>query len=148
MFDDIGDTESPNLTTTNVIMDECNNVLKNANQQDYGSSDHVHLLPTGKARRRAESSHSGDDSIPTFSQLLDGGSVYTRPSLFSLISIPGEVEDNTGSNAVVICNSYNMGARDLTDKYAQIPRVGGWRAYISGKSRALTLQVQCITSGT
>ena len=128
MFDDIGDTESPNLITTNVMADECNDVLEKANQQDYGSSDHVHLLPTGKARRRAESSHSEDDPIPTFSQLLDEGSVYTRPSLFSLTSIPGEVEDNTGSNVVAICNSYNMGARDLLDKYAQIPRAAGLRA--------------------
>ena len=128
MFDDIGDTETPNLITTNVMVDECNDVLEKENQQDYGSSDHVHLLPTGKARRHAESSHSEDDSIPTFSQLLDEGSVYTRPSLFSLIPIPGEVEDNTGSNVVAICNSCNMGTRDLPDKYAQIPRAAGLRA--------------------
>ena len=43
----------------------------------------------------------------------------------------------------IICNSCNMGARDLPDMYAR-----GLRAYISGESRAPMLQVLCITFGT
>ena len=44
---------------------------------------------------------------------------------------------------VCICNSCNMGTRDLPDMYAR-----GLRAYISGKSRVHMLQVICNTSGT
>ena len=40
-------------------------------------------------------------------------------------------------------NSCNMDMRDLTDMYACSPR-----AYISGKSQAIMLQVICITCGT
>ena len=42
-----------------------------------------------------------------------------------------------------LCNSCNMGMRDLPDMYARGPR-----AYISGKSRVHMLQVICNTSGT
>ena len=47
-----------------------------------------------------------------------------------------------------MCNSNNMGMRDLPDMYAQSPRAGGLRAYILGKSRVHMLQVMCNTSGT
>ena len=40
-----------------------------------------------------------------------------------------------------LCNSCNMGARDLPDMYARGPQARGMRAYISGKSRAHMLQV-------
>ena len=40
-----------------------------------------------------------------------------------------------------LCNSCNMGTRDLPDMYAQGPR-----AYISGKSQEHMLQVIFITS--
>ena len=102
LFDDMEDTEIPNVTTTNVVMDECSDIIEAANQQHFGSSDHIHLLPMGKARRHSELSNSEDDPVPTFSQLLDGGSVYTRPSLFSLISMPGEVKNNRRLNVVCI----------------------------------------------
>ena len=102
LFDDIEDIELPNLTTTNVVMDGCSDITEAANQQHFGSSDHIHLLPMGKRRRNLESSNSEDDPVPAFSQLLDEGSVYTRPSLFSLITIPGEVENNTKFNVVCI----------------------------------------------
>ena len=102
LFDDIEDIEIPNVTTTNVVTDECSDIIEAANQQGFGSSDHIHLLPMGKTRRHLESSNSENDPVPTFSQLLDGGSVYTRPSLFSLISMPGEVENNARFNVVCI----------------------------------------------
>ena len=43
---------------------------------------------------------------------------------------------------VCVCNSCNIGTRDLPDMYAR-----GLRAYISGKSRVHMLQVICNTSG-
>ena len=47
-----------------------------------------------------------------------------------------------------VCNSCNMGTRDLPDMYARGPQARGLRAYISGKSRVHMLQVICNTSGT
>ena len=49
-----------------------------------------------------------------------------------------------------LCNSCNMGMRDLPDMYARSPRgsgihaARGLRTYISGKSRMAMLQLLCI----
>ena len=53
-----------------------------------------------------------------------------------------------GRQGQIVCNSCNMGTRDLPDMYARGPQARGLRAYISGKSRVHMLQVICNTSGT
>ena len=59
--------------------------------EDIKSPDHVHLLPPiEKARRRVRLKASESNVDPNFDPVLDEGSVYTTPSLFSLISIPDE----------------------------------------------------------
>ena len=88
LFDDIeGSCKSPDLADPNVeIEDE-----EEADPQDIKSPDHVHLLPPiEKARRRVKLKASESNADPTFDPLFDEGSVYTTPSLFSLISIPDE----------------------------------------------------------
>ena len=40
------------------------------------------------------SSHSGNITDSTFNGVLDRGSIYTTPSMFSLISMPSDFEDN------------------------------------------------------
>ena len=88
LFDDIeGSSKSPDLADPNVeIEDE-----EEADPQDIKSPDHIHLLPPiEKARRRVKLKASESNADPTFDPLFDEGSVYTTPSLFSLISIPDE----------------------------------------------------------
>ena len=75
-------------------MEECDDV-KEVEQQDIKSPDHIHLLPVEKgARRRVRLGHSESDTDPTVNLMLEGGSIYTAPSMFSLISLPNEFEDN------------------------------------------------------
>ena len=47
-----------------------------------------------------------------------------------------------------LCNSCNMGMRDLSDMYSLITQSCSLRAYISGKSKVPMVQVICIISGT
>ena len=54
----------------------------------------MHLISTEKTRRRVRSEN---DPLP---QICDGGSVYTTPSMLSLISMPNKLEDNARINIV------------------------------------------------
>ena len=97
LFDDIEDSiKSPDLVPPDIVMErEFDNEEEGADQQDIKSPDHIHLLPIEKeARRRVRSGHSESDADRTLNLMLEGGSVYTEPSMFSLISQPNECEDN------------------------------------------------------
>ena len=84
--------KSPNLMKPNIVIEECDDV-KEEDERDIKSPDHIHLLPIEKARRRVGLRHSQNDDY-NFNTVFGEGSVYTSPSLFSLISIPEKDEDN------------------------------------------------------
>ena len=110
MFDDIEEDSGglPDLITTDVVIEECNDVVEEeADQEHVKKSDDIHLIPVQKTRRRVRSRHSEDDSGPNFNQVCGEGSIYTTPSMFSLISIPNKFEDNTRINMVGV-SSFNL----------------------------------------
>ena len=95
LFDDIEDSiKSPDLGPPDIAIEECDDEEEGADQQDMKSPDHIHLLPIEKARRRARSRNSESNTDSNFDPVLDEGSIYTTPSLFSLISIPDKSGDN------------------------------------------------------
>ena len=83
--------KSPDLVEPNIVIEECDDVEED--KQDIKSPDHIHLLPIEKARRRVRLRHSQSDDY-NFDPVFGEGSVYTSPSLFSLVSIPDKDEDN------------------------------------------------------
>ena len=93
LFDDIEDNsmKSPNLVQPNIVAEECSNEIEK-NEQDIKNPDHIHLLPIEKARRRVRLRHSQSNDY-NFDTVFGEGSVYTSPSLFSLVSIPEKDED-------------------------------------------------------
>ena len=78
-------------------MEECRDTVEETDQQSIKSSNDIHLIPTQKTRQRVRSEN---DHVPAFNQICDGGSVYTTPSMLSLISIPITLDDNTRTNIV------------------------------------------------
>jgi len=104
LFDDVEDSssKSPDLLQPDIVIEECNDVVEEggADQENIKSPDHVYLLPTEKARRRVRLRHSESNADPTFDSALDGGSIYTAPSLYSLVSMPNEFEENKMINVV------------------------------------------------
>ena len=93
LFDDIEDSiKSPNLVPPDIVTEEFDDVVEEADQQDIKSPDHIHLLPIEKARRRVRLRHSESDAGYNFDPVFGEGSVYTSPSLFSLVSIPDELD--------------------------------------------------------
>lgn len=96
LFDDIKDTGSlQDFITTDVVIEECNDVVEEAYQQDIISADDI------PKERTIRSRHSENDPSPTFE---DEGSMYTTPSMLSLISIPDQFEDIKRIN--VVCNCW------------------------------------------
>ena len=92
LFDDVEDNsiESPVLVRPDIVIEESVDVEEEeTDTQDIKSPDHIHLLLIEKARRRVRLRHSESDVDPTG---LEGGSIYTAPSMFSLISLPSEQE--------------------------------------------------------
>lgn len=94
LFDDIEEDsmKSPNLVQPHIVAEECNDEIE-SDEQDIKSPDHIHLLPIEKARRRVRLRHSESNDY-NFDPVFGEGSVYTSPSLFSLVSIPEKDEDN------------------------------------------------------
>ena len=103
LFDDIEDSrKSPDLTPPDI--QEFDDVVEEeVDQQDIKSPGHIHLLPIEKARRRVRSKHSESNADSNFDPVLDEGSIYTTPSLFSLISIP-DAFDKNNDNKVAKCH--------------------------------------------
>ena len=101
LFDDMEDAKRlPDFVTTDTVIEEHNNVVEEANQQAIESSDDINLIPIQKIRKHVRLRHSENDPSITFNQMLDGASMHTTPSMFSLISMPNEIEDDTRINAV------------------------------------------------
>ena len=86
--------KSPNLVEPNIVIED-DNVEEEEDKHDIGikSPDHIHLLPIEKTRRRVRLKDSESNVDPNFDPVLDEGSIYTTPSLFSLISIPDKDDD-------------------------------------------------------
>ena len=104
LFDDIeGSSKSPDLMQPDIVVEECDVVVEEAdNQQDLKSPDHIQLLPIEKARRRVRSKHSESNADPNFDPTLDEPSIYTTPSMFSLVSMPEDFDIND-KNKVYMC---------------------------------------------
>ena len=93
LFDDIEDgIKSPDLVPPDIVIKEFDDVEEEADQQEVKSPDHIHLLPIEKARRRVRLRQSESDAGYNFDPVFGEGSVYTSPSLFSLVSIPDELD--------------------------------------------------------
>ena len=95
LFDDIEDNE---LKSTDVIIEESYDAIEESSQRDTKSLDHIQLLPMEKTRF-VTLPHSENDTS-TFNEALDTGSLYTTPSMFSLISMPTDFEYNMKTNMV------------------------------------------------
>ena len=95
LFDDIEDCgKSPDLVQPDIVIEECDDVVEEAdNQEDIKSPDHIQLLPIEKARKRTRSKHSESNADPNFNPAFDDASIFTTPSLFSLISIPDKNDE-------------------------------------------------------
>lgn len=95
--------KSPDLVQPTIVIEECDDIVEEVNQQDIKSPEHTHLLPIDKARRRVRSKYSESTGDLTFNPVSDGGSIYTAPSMFSLISMPIELEYSKGNYNTVTC---------------------------------------------
>ena len=102
LFDDIEEDslKSPTLVQPDIIIEESEDVEED--KENIKSPDHINLLPIEKTRRRVRLKDSESNVDPNFDPLLDEGSIYTTPSLFSLISIPDkEDKDKVASKLYV-----------------------------------------------
>ena len=97
LFDDTANVEPPNLPSTDIAVEGCEDDLEESYEQNIRSSYHKHLLPTQKTTKQVRSRHAGNDHGSTFDQM----SIYTTPSMLSLISMPNDPEANMGVNAVI-----------------------------------------------
>ena len=97
--------KSPNLVEPNIVIED-DNVEEEEDKQDISikSPDHIHLLPIEKARRRVRLKNSQSDDY-SFGPVLGEGSVYTSPSLFSLISIPDKTSKNEVYSELIAVSS-------------------------------------------
>ena len=107
LFDDIEDCkESPDVVLPDIVVEECDDVVEEADQQDIKSPDHIHLLPIEKARRRVRSRHSESSNGPNFDQnfdpLSEEVSLCTAPSLFSLVSTHDNLDSIRGTKKVML----------------------------------------------
>ena len=93
LFDDIeGSMKSPDLVEADIAIEEYDDAVEESYQRDIKSPDHIHLLPIEKARRRVRLRNSESDTGYNFDPVFGEGSIYTSPSLFSLVSIPDELD--------------------------------------------------------
>ena len=106
LFDDIEDCGTPDLVQPDIVIEECDDVVEETDdQQDIKSPDHIQLLPMDNTRRRIKLRNSESDTDPIFNPVLDVGSVCTTPSMISLISLPNISEDKTGkkNGVIIVC---------------------------------------------
>ena len=106
LFDDIEDSiKSPDLVSPDIVIEESDDVVEEADRQDIKSPDHIHLLPIEKeARRRVRLRYSESDAGYNFDPVFGEGSIYTSPSLFSLVSIPDEFSKNKAREKLGLSN--------------------------------------------
>ena len=105
LFDDIEDSiKSPDLLPPDIVIEEYDNEEEGADQQDIKSPDHIHLVPIEKARRRVRArhpeSHPGPGLDPNFDGLSEEISLFTAPSLISLVSTHDDLDSIRGTKKV------------------------------------------------
>ncbi|XP_065897571.1 ATP-binding cassette sub-family C member 4-like [Dysidea avara] len=100
LFDDIenGSTKSPN-----VVVDQCEDSV-DLEQEFTKGQESVHLLPVEKARRRVRLGHSESDKV-NVDLSLEEASLYTTPSLYSLISVHDDINSVRGIRTENIRNT-------------------------------------------
>ena len=92
LFDDIEDCgKSPDLVQPDIVIEECDDIVEEAGQQEIKTQDHTHLIIQDKnTKRYAQSNPSEAGSYtnfdPKFDRLSEEVSLFTAPSLFSLVS--------------------------------------------------------------
>ena len=87
LFDDI---EKDSTKPPDIVVDECEDAVDTGRQSD-GGQDNVHLLPVERARKRVRLGHSESDET-SVDLKLEEASLYTTPSLYSLISVHDDIE--------------------------------------------------------
>ena len=105
LFDDIEDSiKSPDLVLPDIVIEECDDEEEGADQQDIKSPDHIHLVPIEKARKRViarhPENHPGASLDPNFDGLSEEISLFTAPSLFSLVSTHDNLDSIRGTKKV------------------------------------------------
>ena len=102
LFDDIEDQKSSNFTSTDIVVEEYNDAIKETSQECIIlGSNRMHLLPM-KRTKFAGSRHSMDITYSSSNQAIDKQSMHTTPSKLSLISMPNDSEGNAQINVVII----------------------------------------------
>jgi len=87
LFDDV---RKSNLAVSNIIVEECDDVTEETDEELERRSSHAQLLPVEKPRRRVRSKHSESEHDQNYLPVLDEVSLYTTPSMYSLVSIPDD----------------------------------------------------------
>ncbi|XP_065919884.1 ATP-binding cassette sub-family C member 4-like isoform X2 [Dysidea avara] len=86
LFDDVEDNrKSTDLVVTDIVVEECDDVTEETDEEIERRSSHAQLLPVEKTRRRVRSQHP--ESHPaSLDPFLDQVSLYSVPSLYSIVS--------------------------------------------------------------
>ena len=118
LFDDIEDNiKSPDLVPPDIVIEESDDVVEEADKRNNKSPDHIHLLPPiEKPRKRVTLKHSGSNPCsfdPNFDRLPEEISLFTAPSLFSLVSTHDNLDSIRGTKKVKLLTYSYKFLRDL-----------------------------------
>ena len=102
LFDDI---EQDITKPPDIVVDESEDILDIGQESESGrGQDNVHLLPVERAKRRVRLGHSESDET-SVDLKLEEQSLYTTPSLYSLISVHDDIESIRRRKPEVCSNS-------------------------------------------
>ena len=73
------------------VVEESDNVPEEADEEPRRRSSHAKSLPVEKAIRRVRSKYSENERDQNYLPVLDGVSLHTTPSMFSLVSMLGDI---------------------------------------------------------
>ena len=96
LFDDI---EKDSTKQPDIVVDECEDTTEMNKESDKGG-DNAHLLPIENFRKHTKLENSDSDK-PSSDLELEGASLYTVPSLCSVISVHNETEPIRGKDSEV-----------------------------------------------
>ncbi|XP_065895722.1 ATP-binding cassette sub-family C member 4-like [Dysidea avara] len=89
-FDDVEDKrKSADLVLPDIVVEECDDVTEETDEEPERKSNHAQLLPVEKTRRCVRSKYLQYDH--QFNPVIDVVSLCSIPSIFSLMSIPDDV---------------------------------------------------------
>ena len=86
-------------------VEECGDTV-DIEQTSGSGQDNVHFLPVERARRRVRLGHSENDEV-VMDLKLEEASLYTTPSLYSLISVHDNIE-SIRRNKSEVCNNITI----------------------------------------